>query len=158
VLFRSAAADPDARLVLVGTGRLEGEMRGLADQLGVAGAIRFAGATQDIAAYMALFDLFLFPSFSEGLGIVCVEAQAAGTRVLTSDTVPREAAVVSGAVEFLPLASGEAAWASRAMELLALPKPEAEEWRTIVEQSAFGIERCVHDLHAIYREELGRRP
>jgi len=153
---RIAAADPQVRLVLVGTGRLETDMRSLADELGIGRAVRFAGATQDIAAYMALFDLFLFPSFSEGLGIVCVEAQAAGTRVLTSDTVPREAAVVPGAVDFLPLAAGEDAWARRAVELLAMPKADPEEWRRTVEQSAFGLDRCVRDLHAIYREELER--
>jgi glycosyltransferase involved in cell wall biosynthesis len=154
---RLAAAEPHARLVMVGTGRLEADMRALADRLGIGHAVRFAGATQDIAAYMALFDLFLFPSFSEGLGIVCVEAQAAGTRVLASDTVPREAAVVPDGVEFLPLAAGEEAWARRAADLLAMPRPDTAEWRALVERSAFGLERCVHDLHVIYREELERR-
>jgi glycosyltransferase involved in cell wall biosynthesis len=154
---RVAEADPEARLVMVGTGRLQNDMRTLAEDLGIAHAVRFAGATQDIAAYMALFDLFLFPSFSEGLGIVCVEAQAAGTRVLASDTVPREAAVVPEAVDFLPLAAGEGAWAERIAEVLAKPRPNSESWRGIVEQSAFGIERCVRDLHGIYRDELGRR-
>ena len=149
-----ADADPDARLVMVGTGRLEPEMRQLANDLGIASKVRFAGSTQDIAAYMALFDLVLFPSFSEGLGIVCVEAQAAGTRVLTSDTVPHEAAVVPGAAEFLSLGLGEGAWARRAVELLALHRPDPEDWREKVEQSAFGIDRCLRDLHEIYREEL----
>ena len=154
---RIAAADPRARLVMVGTGRLEGDMRELAAELGIAHAVRFAGATQDIAAFMALFDLFLFPSFSEGLGIVCVEAQAGGTPVLTSDSVPREAAVVPGAVEFMPLAAGEAAWAEHALALLAALKPDPADWLQKVEQSAFGLDRCVADLHAIYREELARR-
>lgn len=149
----AARADPSVRLVMVGTGRLEGQMRRLADELGIAQAVRFAGATHDIAAYMALFDLFVFPSFSEGLGIVCVEAQAAGTRVLASDTVPREAAVVADGVEFLSLAAGQEAWAVRIAELLALPHPEG--WLQSVEQSAFGLDRCVRDLNAIYREELG---
>ena len=151
-----AATDPHARLVMVGTGRLEPEMRQLADELGIAEQVRFAGATQDIAAYMALFDLFLFPSFSEGLGIVCVEAQAAGTRVLSSDTVPHEAAVVPEAVEFLSLGLGEDAWAARVAALLDMPRPKADEWLRLVEQSVFGIERCIKDLHDIYREELGR--
>lgn len=153
---RIAESDPEARLVMVGTGRLEADVRALAAQLRIEQSVIFAGATQDIAAFMALFDLFLFPSFSEGLGIVCVEAQAAGTPVLTSDTVPREAAVVPGGVEFLPLAAGEELWAERALAILGAPRPDPNEWRKIVEQSAFGIERCINDLHAIYREELER--
>jgi len=154
---QAAQADPAVRLVMVGRGRLEPEIRKLAEKLGIESRVRFAGSTQDIAAYMALFDLFVFPSFSEGLGIVCVEAQAAGTRVLASDTVPREAAVVPDGVEFLPLAIGEGAWAERIAALLSLAKPDPEDWRRAVEQSAFGLDRCVRDLHAIYRAELARR-
>ena len=154
---RALEVDPRLRLVMVGRGRLEGEARTLASELGIQEQVRFAGATQDIAAYMALFDLFLFPSFSEGLGIVCVEAQAAGTRVLASDTVPVEAAVVPGGVDFLPLEAGQAAWADRVRELLGMPKPDPAEWRRTVEQSAFGLDRCLHDLHDIYRQELGLR-
>ena len=152
---RAARTDSALRLVMFGQGRLEAEMRSLAEELGIAERVRFAGATQDIAAFMALFDLFLFPSFSEGLGIVCIEAQAAGTRVLASDTVPAEAAVVPGAVEFLPLSAGEEVWAKRTAELAALPRPDSNAWRRVVEQSAFGIERCLSDLHSIYRQELG---
>lgn len=147
----------DIRLVLVGQGRLEPEIRELANGMGIGHLVRFAGSTKDIAPYMALFDLFLFPSLSEGLGIVCVEAQAAGTRVLASDTVPREAAVVPDGMKFLPLELGESAWAKRVVELLAEPKPSAEDWLQVVEKSAFGIDRCLRDLHEIYREELGRR-
>jgi glycosyltransferase involved in cell wall biosynthesis len=153
IFAKVARADPDARLVMVGQGPLEPEMRKLADKMGIAQLVRFAGSTQDIAAYMALFDLFLFPSLSEGLGIVCVEAQAAGTRVLASNTVPREAAVVPGGVDFQSLAASEDAWAERVHQLLALPKPDPQAWLGLVEQSAFGINRCVSDLHGIYREQ-----
>ncbi|WP_028969860.1 glycosyltransferase [Sphingomonas sp. URHD0057] len=154
VFARLARADPEARLVMVGRGSLEPEVRKLGEALGVADRLRFAGSTRDIAAYMALFDLFLFPSFSEGLGIVCVEAQAAGTPVLASDTVPREAAVVKEGFHVLPLGAGEDLWARRSAELLAMPKSDAQAWRNQVDQSAFGIERCVRDLHGVYREEL----
>jgi glycosyltransferase involved in cell wall biosynthesis len=152
---RVVEADPSVRLVMVGTGRLEHEMQSFSEDRGIGQVVRFAGSTQDIAADMALFDLFVFPSFSEGLGIVCVEAQAAGTRVLASDSVPREASVVQDAVEFLPLAAGEEAWAARIVELLALPKPDLDQWLRTVEESAFGIDRCLRELHAVYRAELG---
>jgi glycosyltransferase involved in cell wall biosynthesis len=155
IIAKMAEADPTVRLVMVGQGALESEVRRLAEELGIGDLVRFAGGTTDIAPFMALFDLFLFPSFSEGLGIVCVEAQAAGTRVLASDTVPREAAVVPGAVEFLPLDLDEAVWAERAARLLELPKPDPDEWLKRVEQSPFGLQRCIADLHDIYREQLG---
>jgi glycosyltransferase EpsF len=132
-------------------------MRRLAAELGIEDLVRFVGPSQDVAAYMAIFDLFLFPSLSEGLGIVCVEAQAAGTRVLASDTTPREAAVVPGAMEFLSLDLSEEDWARHAIDLMALPAPDPESWRELVEQSVFGLDRCISQLHEIYRAEVGGR-
>ena len=43
--------------------------------------------------------------------------------------------MVPGGVDFLPLEAGESAWAERIVEALALPKPDAAEWRRAVEQS-----------------------
>ena len=103
-----------------------------------------------------LFDLFALPSFSEGLGIVVVEAQAAGTRALVSETTPAEAAVVPGAVEVLPLSAGAEAWGEAMARLLKLPRPDAADWLDKVEASRFGIRRCIDELDSIYRSELGR--
>ena len=153
---RLASQCSDVVLVLVGTGRLQPNAQALAAELGIADQVFFVGATKDVPAFMALFDLFVFPSFSEGLGIVCLEAQAAGTRSLVSDTVPPEVAVVGGAVTFEPIDSGVEAWAERMEALLALPPSVSGEWRRLVEQSSFGIARCVRDLDAIYREQLER--
>jgi glycosyltransferase involved in cell wall biosynthesis len=157
VFAKVARVKHDIQLVLVGEGPLEPKTKLLAQELGIGDRVRFAGTSMDIPAYMSLFDLFLLPSFSEGLGIVCVEAQVAGTRVLASTTVPGEAAVVPGAFKSLPLDSGEDVWAQSVIELLALPKGDPVEWRRIVEQSVFGLERCIKDLHAIYREQLQPR-
>lgn len=38
-------------------------------------------------------DIFVFPSLWEGLGIVAIEAQAAGLPTICSDQVPKQAAV-----------------------------------------------------------------
>src|SRR4029079_5930776 len=49
---------------------------------GLSDRIRFAGTRLDIPRLMLAADLLLFPSIAEGLGMVAVEAQAAGTPVL----------------------------------------------------------------------------
>jgi glycosyltransferase involved in cell wall biosynthesis len=147
---------PNAQLVLVGTGPLQPQVAAQATSLGIAERVHFAGATDDVPAYMAMFDLFVLPSFSEGLGIVCVEAQAAGTRVLASDTTPPEAAVIPGGYEELPLETGAARWAEAMARLLMLPSPDAADWLHRVEKSKFAITRCIHELSDIYRSELER--
>lgn len=147
---------PDSVLILIGRGPLQAEMEARANALGIAGKVRFAGGTDDIPAFMALFDLFLFTSFSEGLGIVLLEAQAAGTPVLMPDNMPVEVVVVDHAVDRLPLAAGPSAWAERADAILSRPAHDPAAALALVENSPFGMARCVADLNAIYSEELRR--
>jgi len=147
---------PNAHLVMVGKGRLQPDMERLAADLGVSSQVHFAGPSGDVPAFMALFDVFAFPSFSEGLGIVALEAQAAGTRSLVSDTVPAEVAVVEGAVEMLPLEAGVKGWSEAMERMLAMERPDPADWREQVEGSYFGIRRCVDDLNQIYLQELER--
>ena len=147
---------PDARLVLVGEGPLREKVGEQAKALGIAEKVHFPGTTEDVPAFMAMFDLFALPSFSEGLGIVVVEAQAAGTPALVSETTPAEAAVVPGAVEVLPLAAGAQAWGEAMARILRRPPPDPDDWLERVEASRFGIRRCIEELDSIYRAELGR--
>jgi glycosyltransferase involved in cell wall biosynthesis len=155
--FETCAREvPDSHLVLVGKGRLEEELMKQVRSSALSDRIHFAGTTEDVPAYMAMFDLFALPSFSEGLGIVVVEAQAAGTRTLVSETTPAEASVVPGAVEMLPLAAGAEKWGQAMARLVREPKPDAEEWLDQVEASRFGIRRCIDELDEIYRSELER--
>ncbi len=69
------------------------------------------GVRSDIDRIMQCLDAFVFPSLFEGLGIVLIEAQAAGVRCYTSkDVVPKEAKVTS-LLEYLDLKSSADSWA-----------------------------------------------
>ena len=78
----------------MGKGERERNLRDLARKLGVAKLVIFSGEVPDVAKYYWAFDVLLMPSFYEGLGMVAVEAGAAGLPVLASDCVPAEANVV----------------------------------------------------------------
>lgn len=149
-----ASQVPGSRLVLVGEGPLRQSVEQQVRDLGLAERVLFPGTTEDVPDYMAMFDLFALPSFSEGLGIVVVEAQAAGTRALVSETTPAEASVVAGAVEVLPLAAGAKGWGEAMARLLGMAPQGAAGWLDRVERSRFGIRRCIDELDSIYRSEL----
>src|SRR3989442_3041029 len=96
-------------------------------------------------------DLLLLPSLHEGLPLVLLEAQAAGLRSIASSRVTREAAVVSGAVDFLPLEAGPAYWAERiaaSVDRGRLPAAEAAEQ---LESAGFTIEQSLQQLLDVYR-------
>lgn len=82
---------PEAWLVLVGAGPLEKEVRRQVDELGLVDDVVFFGLTDDVPAVLSSFDLFVFPSVYEGLGVAIIEAQAAGIPALVSDAVPSQA-------------------------------------------------------------------
>lgn len=65
-------------LVLVGLGPLEGELRELATELGIAERVLFAGSRDDVFALLPAFDVFALSSRFEGLPIALLEAMASG--------------------------------------------------------------------------------
>lgn len=83
----------DAYLVLVGEGELLQDVIAQAKELRCLGRIVFTGARNDVPELMGMMDVFIFPSLYEGLGIVLIEAQAAGLRCVISKTIPHEAVV-----------------------------------------------------------------
>ncbi len=81
---------PDAYLLLVGTGDLEGEMRKKIHSLSLDGSVVIVSNREDIPEILNAIDSFVFPSLYEGLGIVLVEAQASGIKCVVSDRVNSE--------------------------------------------------------------------
>jgi glycosyltransferase involved in cell wall biosynthesis len=79
---------PAARLVLVGEGNSERELRSLADRLGVSGSVDFLGVRHDVPELLRSASVFLSCSRAEGLPTVVLEAQAAGLPVVASDIEP----------------------------------------------------------------------
>ncbi|WP_207477567.1 glycosyltransferase [Arenibaculum pallidiluteum] len=84
--FARACAElgPGARLVMVGSGPLEGELRAQADGLGVGSQVIWAGQRTDVPLHMKAFDAFALSSRWEGFGLVLLEAMAAARPVVAS--------------------------------------------------------------------------
>lgn len=81
-----AREDERIRLVLAGDGPLKWTMEERALSLGINHRIEFAGAVQNVWPLLAQTDIFVLPSLYEPLGIVVMEAMAAGLPVVASRT------------------------------------------------------------------------
>ena len=71
--------------LLCGHGALDTYLRDLAEQLGISHMVTFAGYREDILKILQTADLFLFPSYQEGLPMALLEAMASGLPVICSD-------------------------------------------------------------------------
>lgn len=75
---------PTARMLLVGDGRLRPEIEHTLAKHGLASTVRLLGMRDDVPSLMSKCDVFVFPSFFEGFGLVAIEANAAGLPVVGS--------------------------------------------------------------------------
>ena len=107
---------PNSKLVLVGEGPLENNIKALISSLGLADEVIFTGSVDNVNDYIQAMDVFLFPSLFEGLGMVLIEAQSSGLDCFASENnVPSEADV-TGLVRFLPLNDNAGYWADTIIE------------------------------------------
>ena len=103
-----------AVLLLIGTGMLEESIREQVHQLRLEDAVIFAGVRNDVGKMLQAMDVFLFPSLFEGLGIVAVEAQAAGLHTIVSEAVPKEA-FLTELIEAIPLNAPKEEWVEKVL-------------------------------------------
>jgi glycosyltransferase involved in cell wall biosynthesis len=101
-------------LILVGKGELENEIKNKIETLGLTGKVIFTGVRSDIPDLLMAMDVFIFPSFFEGMPNTVIEAQATGLRCMVSDSLTKEVGFTD-LVEFLPLELGPVKWAKAAL-------------------------------------------
>ena len=69
---------PRALFLFLGDGVMAEELKTMTRRLGVEKNVRFLGHRSDVLEYIAMADLFVFPSVSEGLGTSVMDALAIG--------------------------------------------------------------------------------
>jgi len=73
------------RLLILGEGKLRGQLTQQAEQLGIAADLEMPGFVENPYKYMARTSLFVHSSIFEGLGNVLIEALACGCPVVSTD-------------------------------------------------------------------------
>lgn len=128
------------KLVLAGGGELENELKEYSKQLNVFDHVVFLGMRDDIPDILQTFDVFLFPSIYEGLGLALIEAQASGLNCLASTAVPRETRVTNN-VAYYSLEETADNWACKILEIHNFNRGE-ESIRAIE-----SIKKCGYDAY-----------
>lgn len=99
LLYEIRKVNKNVYLVLVGDGTLKERIEIKVKDLELEPYVIFTGLRKDVPIIMlSVFDVFLFPSFYEGLGLVAIEAQLAGLNCICSKFIPQE--VDLGRVKF----------------------------------------------------------
>lgn len=75
----------DVQVVLIGDGPERASLENLALELGIAKQTIFLGHCNDVFSQLASMDVFVLPSFSEGISNTMLEAMACGIPVIASN-------------------------------------------------------------------------
>lgn len=84
ILIRAMAHAPDTELWLIGEGPLEGDLRALAAELGLADRVLFLGWQVATEPFLRACDIAVLSSRDEAVGNVILEAWAAGLPVVST--------------------------------------------------------------------------
>ena len=103
---------PEALLLSVGTGDMIEQFHDYIAEKGLTDSVMCLGVRNDVDELYQAADVFLFPSLYEGLGIVVLEAQAAGLPCVISDVIPKQA-TVTDLVHSISLDADPEVWADQ---------------------------------------------
>ena len=103
-----------AALLFIGRGALEEQVKKKVSELNLSDSVLFLGHRDDVPELLQAMDVFVLPSQFEGLGMVYVEAQAAGLRTFaTADVVPIEACLSTELFTYIPQSATAMQWAEK---------------------------------------------
>jgi glycosyltransferase involved in cell wall biosynthesis len=152
---RIAERHDELRVVLVGSGPLEGELRHATRELGLDGRVLFAGSRDEVASLMPAFDVFALSSRNEGLpialleamgsGIACVATAVGGVPEVVTDgregllVPPEDATALAGALnkmlsdpDLREDAGARGAWTARCFDLTQAARRTEDVYRRSV--------------------------
>ena len=138
----------NAKLLMVGNGPLKESILKKAKELKIEDNLFLLSNRKDIPEFLSTMDVFVLPSLFEGLGIVAIEAQAAGLPVILSSGVSKEAKI-SNSVTYLDLNEGAAKWADC---ILVAKKPKTSSIE-MLQKAGYDMKTNASFIQAFYEEK-----
>jgi glycosyltransferase involved in cell wall biosynthesis len=114
------------KFVFVGDGKLFKQSKELSRKLNLDNNILFAGEQHNLIDYYSIFDLFVFPTFWEGMPYVLLEAMACRLPIICSD-IPSLKEIIKGDFSAMLINPGSVTDLSNAIEKLYENKILANE-------------------------------
>ena len=145
----------DAELILVGTGPLEEKVKSKVAEKGLSDCVHFLGNRKDMHRIYQAMDVFVFPSLFEGLGIVAIEAQAAGIPTVCSEGLPPETNI-SPIYRKLLLREGPVKWCDVILEMKNSPYAHMNMEQYVID-AGFDMNVTAKYMQEFYLDRWGNR-
>ena len=151
---------PTCRLLLAGSGAGRDALQLLATELGVADMVIFAGFVADIGTVYSALDVFLFPSYFEGLGTSLLAAMSYQVPSVAFQGCAFGEIIEDGKNGFL-VESGSVDEIVKAIKKILrkpkLAKSIGEAGRERIEEN-FSSAKMIEEMSKVYRKVITREP
>ena len=146
-----AKREPKMCLLLIGDGPLKADIKKKVSCIHLSDKVLFLGLRSDVPRLMlGAMDVFVLPSYYEGLPIVGLEAQAAGLPLVLSDAIAEELDIIKPLVRRVALSKPASYWADFILELKGAQPVSQREATKIIVDSQFNIHNSIRMLEDIY--------
>lgn len=142
--------ESSAQLILIGDGGLRPKIENLISETSLTSKVHFLGIREDIPELLQAIDIILFPSLYEGLPLTLIEAQAAGLKIVASDTVAKEVDL-TGLIMFKNLNEPAEKWAKLILENLDYPRNNNHK---LIVKGNYDINSNAKKLQQLYQKLL----
>ncbi len=101
---------------MIGKGEYENKLRNKVRKLGLEDRVQFLINRSDVNELYQAMDIFVMPSFFEGIPVVAIEAQANGLPCIISDKISKEIILTSN-IQMENIKKGAKYWAKKISEI-----------------------------------------
>ena len=137
-------------LLLIGDGILRQRIEEKVAYYKLQSSVKFLGLRKDIAALYNIMDVFVLPSWYEGLPVVSIEAQANGLPCFISNKVSFECKL-SNSVHFIDLKESPIYWSKEILNCKLLRNKNAIKE---LNEKNFNIKKEINNLENFYLKEI----
>lgn len=153
ILNNIISKERSVKAILIGDGELKKTIENKVKNLSLGKNIFFLGLRNDIENILNNSDLFIFPSIYEGLGLVLLEAQAAGLPCLVSEAIQPEADLHIKLINRLSLKNDINLWGKLALELINSKNKDHIKTKNAFKNKGYDLESIIEKLLQIYKIE-----
>ncbi|CAL2108748.1 N-acetyl-alpha-D-glucosaminyl L-malate synthase [Tenacibaculum sp. 190524A02b] len=152
-IFNEVQKEVPSKLIMVGDGPERLKAENLAKELGLEDRVLFLGNSNEVAKILCYSDIFLLPSETESFGLAALEAMAAGTAVISTNSGGLPEVNIHGKTGFLSEIGAVEDMAKNAIQIL-----KNEETLSQFKQNAkahiklFSLETILPQYETIYKK------
>lgn len=148
-----AIKDLDVYYIIAGRGDLQDYLQNLIDELNLTDRVKLLGYRTDVVELYAAADIFVFPSFREGLPVSMMEAMAAGLPCIASKIRGNVDLIVEGEGGYLCSPTNSVEFAKAIDDFSA----DSEKWQNMSEYNLehikeFDVSVVEQEIEKIYKE------